>query len=136
MKKPNIQKELLSSKPKRKSWKQKQKRKQARAKDSHANGESLHGSKFFKPFKGSWNSKKVRKYLIYDESKDRYICNVGLAVGPNLPTFLKGNKQNYSTGPKSRAFPFSVPHNFGSLTINFIIGDIKHTGAWRTIRIK
>lgn len=138
MRKPKNTKRTSSTpvKPK-KSWKQKQKRKQARYKDAYAKNEHPYGSKFFKEFKGSWRNKELRKYLIYDEKNDRYICNIGLSVSmTNLKTFLKGDRQNYSTGPRSRAYEFSVPNYYTTTPINYIISDIKHTGAWRTIRVE
>lgn len=98
-------------KTKRKSYKQRSKRKNARWKDNN--------EKYYSVF--TWSPNKGREYIIVDNKTGKYISNEWSAYSLSIPTSVN----------------VSCAHTFDNINnIIRVLTQIKHTGAWRTIRIK
>jgi hypothetical protein len=98
-------------KTKRKSYNQRAKRKNARLRDNNKKRRSV-----FTWTRIPWGKEK-REYHIFDDKTGDYISNM------------------WSDTPKTQNIKYA--HKFVDIdTIIRVINQLKHTGAWRTIRIK
>lgn len=102
-------------KRKRKTYKQKSKRRNARWRDNHVKNISV-----FTFQNGSWNSRNKRQYYIVCDKTGNYISNKW--------------SEYVSSTPKTQDIKYA--QKFTNIdTIIRVINQLKHTGAWRTMRI-
>lgn len=100
---------------KRKTYKQKNKRRNARWRDNHKKNESV-----FTYAVGSWKKRNSRRYYIVCDKTGNYISNKWSAYMSGAPM----------TQDIKRANKFASVDD-----IVRVINEIKHTGAWRTMKI-